>query len=438
MASENSSGSKGLQGILDELPVDRLKDELRNGLSTVGSKAVESAGHKLTDLTGKLTDVADGGGVIGQAGKKAAKEAATGGSPVKGAMKGGLSGVKDKVKEKLGGGKSGGEKGTRSTNIVEEIDIGAPVSVVYNQWTQFQDYSGFMKKVESVEQEDDEKVTFKAQVFWSHRTWEATILEQVPDEKIVWRSKGQKGHVDGAVTFHELAPNLTRVLVVLEYYPQGFMERTGNLWRAQGRRARLELKHFRRHVMTELLKNPDEVEGWRGEIHEGEVVRSHEEVVEEEEQQQDDQYDESEEPEEGEESEDEGSEDESEDEVSVDEYDEGEEPEEEYDEGEPEEGEADEYEEPEEAEDEPEEEYEEPEDEADEEEYEEPEEGEEYDEDAYEEEPEAEEEEPEDEYEEEAEDEEPEPEEEEPEDEAEPEDEEPEERPRRRRRKKAA
>ena len=410
MASENSSGSKGLQGILDELPVDRLKDELRNGLSTVGSKAVESAGHKLTDLTGKLTDVADGGGVIGQAGKKAAKEAATGGSPVKGAMKGGLSGVKDKVKEKLGGGKSGGEKGTRSTNIVEEIDIGAPVSVVYNQWTQFQDYSGFMKKVESVEQEDDEKVTFKAQVFWSHRTWEATILEQVPDEKIVWRSKGQKGHVDGAVTFHELAPNLTRVLVVLEYYPQGFMERTGNLWRAQGRRARLELKHFRRHVMTELLKNPDEVEGWRGEIHEGEVVRSHEEVVEEEEQQQDDQYDESEEPEEGEESEDEGSEDE-----------------------------ADEYEEPEEAEDEPEEEYEEPEDEADEEEYEEPEEGEEYDEDAYEEEPEAEEEEPEDEYEEEAEDEEPEPEEEEePEDEAEPEDEEPEERPRRRRRKKAA
>ena len=375
MASENSSGSKGLQGILDELPVDRLKDELRNGLSTVGSKAVESAGHKLTDLTGKLTDVADGGGVIGQAGKKAAKEAATGGSPVKGAMKGGLSGVKDKVKEKLGGGKSGGEKGTRSTNIVEEIDIGAPVSVVYNQWTQFQDYSGFMKKVESVEQEDDEKVTFKAQVFWSHRTWEATILEQVPDEKIVWRSKGQKGHVDGAVTFHELAPNLTRVLVVLEYYPQGFMERTGNLWRAQGRRARLELKHFRRHVMTELLKNPDEVEGWRGEIHEGEVVRSHEEVVEEEEQQQDDQYDESEEPEEGEESEDEGSEDE---------YDEGEEPEEEYDEGEPEEGEADEYEEPEEAEDEPEEEYEEP------------------------------------------------------EDEAEPEDEEPEERPRRRRRKKAA
>ncbi|MQA93058.1 MAG: cyclase, partial [Gemmatimonas sp.] len=91
---------------------------------------------------------------------------------------------------------------------------------------------------------------------------------------IVWRSEGQKGHVDGAVTFHELGPNLTRILVVLEYHPQGFFERTGNIWRAQGRRARLELKHFRRYVMTETILHPDDVEGWRGEIRDKEVVRS--------------------------------------------------------------------------------------------------------------------------------------------------------------------
>ena len=215
-------------------------------------------------------------------------------SPIKGALKGGVTGAKDKVKEKLGGGGSKGEKGTRSTNIIEEIDIGLPVSVVYNQWTQFQDWSGFMKKVDGIEQEDETKANFKAQVFWSHRRWEAHILEQVPDEKIVWRSKGEKGHVDGAVTFHELAPNLTRVLVVLEYYPQGLFERTGNLWRAQGRRARLELKHFRRHVMTEVIQDPDSVEGWRGVIHEGELERSHDEVVEEEQQEQEqpeDEYD---------------------------------------------------------------------------------------------------------------------------------------------------
>jgi hypothetical protein len=139
-----------------------------------------------------------------------------------------------------------------------------------------------MKKVENVDQKDEQKLTFKAQVLWSHRQWEATIVDQVPDERIVWRSKGEKGRVDGAVTFHELAPDLTRVVVVLEYYPQGLFERTGNLWRAQGRRVRLELKHFRRHVMTQAMLHPDDIEGWRGEIHDRKVVKSDDEVRQEE------------------------------------------------------------------------------------------------------------------------------------------------------------
>ncbi len=335
----DKSQSSGLKSLVDELPFDRLKDELQHGLVTLGEKALSSAGERLTDFTERLNDVADDGGFVGGAAKEGAKEAAEGGSPVKGALKGGLSGAKDKVKEKLGGGGGdSGKSGTKSTNIVEEIDIGAPVHVVYNQWTQFQDWAGFMKKVDTIEQEDEAKANFKAQVFWSHRRWEAHILEQTPDEKIVWRSKGEKGHVDGAVTFHELAPNLTRVLVVLEYYPQGLFERTGNLWRAQGRRARLELKHFRRHVMTEVLQHPDEVEGWRGEIEDGEVTRSHDEVVEEE--QQNDAEGEAEESEEEPEEdapEDEYEDDEAEDESEEqdDEYDdEEEEPEDEYDEAE--------------------------------------------------------------------------------------------------------
>jgi uncharacterized membrane protein len=340
MAQDKSSGA--LKSLASELPVDKLKDEVQNGLGVLGEKAVASLSDRLTDLTDRLNDIADGGGVVGKAAKKGTQEAAEGGSPVKGALTGGLSGVKDKVKEKLGGS-SGGEKGTKSTNIIEEIDVGVPVSVAYNAWTEFQEWSGFMKKVHNVEQEDEAKVNFKAQVFWSHRRWEAHILEQVPDEKIVWRSKGEKGHVDGTVTFHELAPNLTRILVVLEYYPQGFMERTGNLWRAQGRRARLELKHFRRHVMTQVIQNPDEVEGWRGEISEGEVERDHDEVVEEEQAQDEAEYDEPA---------DEGPEDEYEDEELADE----EEPEDEYEDEEPEE----EYEDEELAdEEEPEDEYEE-------------------------------------------------------------------------------
>ena len=326
--------------------LDDLKDQFRGVLKSLGDSAVGSLSDRIGGITEKLSDVGEGG-PVGKAAKKGGEEAARGGSPVAGALKGGLTGAKDKVKEAipgLSGGGSGGGKGTKSVNIVESIDVGVPVSVAYNQWTQYEDWSDFMKKVETARQEDDEvEAKFKAQVFWSHRTWDATIIEQAPDERIVWRSEGEKGHVDGSVTFHELAPRLTRILVVLEYYPQGFMERTGNLWRAQGRRARLELKHFRRHVMMNTILEPDEVEGWRGEIHDEEVTRSHDEVVEEEEQESED---ESGEDESGEDESGEEPEDEYDDEDEPDDEDE-EEPEDEYDEeGEPDEDEpADEYDE---------------------------------------------------------------------------------------------
>src|SRR6478672_3396824 len=265
----------------DNTAMDKLKGAGQDVLKALGERAMQSVTGGVGGLTDKLEDVA-GGGPIGKAVAKGGEAVAKGESPVKGALKGAVSGVKDKI---TGGGKGGNPKATKAMNIIEEIDVGVPISVAYNQWTSFNEFPSFMKKVKNVDEETDEETTisWKAQVFWSHRTWEAKILEQVPDEKIVWKSKGAKGHVDGAVTFHELGPNLTRILVVLEYYPQGFMERTGNIWRAAGRRARLELKHFRRHVMTRTILEPDEVEGWRGIIHDGEVVKTHDEVVEEEE-----------------------------------------------------------------------------------------------------------------------------------------------------------
>jgi hypothetical protein len=258
-------------------------DKLRSAvMQRIGSEAT----NRLGSLTDRLTEFSSGDGSVGSfkkaAGSKAGEALASGESPVKAALSAGASGLKEKVSGIFGGGKGGGGgksgKKLKVTNIIEEIDVGAPIDLVYNQWTQFQDFSGFMKKVENVDQKEDTDLTFKAQVLWSHRQWEGHILEQVPNERIIWRSKGQKGHVDGAVTFHELAPDLTRVLIVLEYYPQGLFERTGNLWRAQGRRARLELKHFRRHVMTEVLLHPDDIEGWRGEIHDGKVEVSDEDA----------------------------------------------------------------------------------------------------------------------------------------------------------------
>ncbi|WP_237710887.1 SRPBCC family protein [Saccharopolyspora spinosa] len=139
------------------------------------------------------------------------------------------------------------------------------------------------KKVLSVDQESDEKVNWQAQIFLSKRSWQATIVEQVPDERIVWTSTGAKGTVDGSVTFHELAPDMTRILLVIEYYPQGFFEKTAYMWRAQGRRVRADFKYIKRHLMTRTILEPEAVEGWRGEIRDREVVKTHEEALREEE-----------------------------------------------------------------------------------------------------------------------------------------------------------
>lgn len=264
-------------------PMDRLKSEAVGLMDALGERAMSSVRDKVEGATGRLTDYVEGGAGPGlMAAVTGAKDLAEGKSPARSLLGAGMTAAKEKIGRLFGKGGQG-KKQLKLTNIVESIDLGVPVSLAYNQWTQFTDFPTFMKKVENVEQAEEQKLNWKAQVLWSHRTWESTILEQVPDDKIVWRSKGAKGHVDGAVTFHELAPNLTRILLVLEYHPQGMFERTGNLWRAQGRRARLELKHFRRHVMTQAVLHPEEIEGWRGVIHDGEVVKDHESALAEEE-----------------------------------------------------------------------------------------------------------------------------------------------------------
>ncbi len=275
MAREASNSSNG--------PMDRLRAEARSLVGALGDRAMASVRDKVEGATGRLTEYVEGGGGPGvMAALTGARNLAEGKSPGRSMFGAGFAGLKEKVTGLFRrGGKGGGSRKLKLTNIVESIDVGVPRTVAYNQWTQYSDFPKFTKKVENVDRnkKEENKSNWKAQIFWSHRTWEATVIEQVPDDLIIWRAKGQKGHVDGAVTFHELTPNLTRILLVLEYHPQGLFERTGNLWRAQGRRARLELKHFRRHMMTEGILHADDLEGWRGTIHDGEVAESHDDAV---------------------------------------------------------------------------------------------------------------------------------------------------------------
>jgi uncharacterized membrane protein len=279
-SAESKTHDSGAEPLTGQLGLNRLSEQLQDLLSAMADRGVSAVTERINGLGNKMS------GSAADVAGKTVKNMAEGDTAPKAALKAGVESVKDtgtkavsSAMEKVGDVFSGGsdEKGKKDkklkfTNIVDELDLPVPRPVAYRAWTEFEEFPSFMKKVENVEQQEDETVEWKAQIFWSHRSWTAEIIDQVPNERIVWRSKGEKGHVDGAVTFHELTPDLTRMLVNLEYYPQGLFERTGNLWRAQGRRVRLELKFFRRYLTSHVLLHQDEVEGWPGEIHDGEVM----------------------------------------------------------------------------------------------------------------------------------------------------------------------
>ncbi|MCC9154954.1 SRPBCC family protein [Streptomyces parvulus] len=267
---------------------DRLKAEVQEYLAAQVTRLLTGVGTKLGETTGKLNDIADGKSPgFAKLALDGGRKLAEGKSPMRAAFEVGAGKVKDNVvgafKNLTGGkGRKKGGGGQKPTVILEYVDVGVPVRTAYDQWTQYQDFSTFAKGVKSASRADDTSSDWQMKVFWSNRSWKAKTTEQVPDDRISWSSEGAKGTTKGVVTFHELADNLTRVILVIEYYPKGLFEKTGNIWRAQGRRARLDLKNYVRHI---TLKGEAD-DGWRGEIRDGEVVRSHEDAVAEEEQEQ--------------------------------------------------------------------------------------------------------------------------------------------------------
>ncbi|MGW5638309.1 SRPBCC family protein [Streptomyces sp. NPDC003832] len=279
--------------------LDRLREEFFDYVGAQLEHLADVAGDKVDGLTDQLQDVADNGGVLPKVGARVLK----GDNPLKALIGEKAKSIKDTATEKVSnlfGGKGGkGKKSGTSkvTTIIEHLDVGVPLRVAYDHWTQFEQFSSFTKGVRSVSQSDETGSDWKVKVGPSTRSWKATVTEQIPDERIKWTSDGAKGSTRGCVSFHEVTPTLTRIVLVVEYYPSGFFEKTGNIWRAQGRRLRLDAKHFQRYA-TLSDETPD---GWRGEIRDGEVVRSHEEAMEEEEAEEAEYEDE--EPEEGEESE---------------------------------------------------------------------------------------------------------------------------------------
>ena len=167
--------------------------------------------------------------------------------------------LSSKLPSGLGGllkGKNGSQAGDeaqeahgsgRRMPIQQSVDVAAPIKETYDQWTRFEDWPKFMHRVESAQQVDDSTVQIHTKVWGVNKEFEAEIVEQRPDERIEWHSESGLAH-SGVVSFHKLAPRLTRIEVSLDVKPNAAGESGPGDAFHQARRARrpAPLQGFRR------------------------------------------------------------------------------------------------------------------------------------------------------------------------------------------------
>jgi uncharacterized membrane protein len=145
--------------------------------------------------------------------------------------------------------------------IEESIDVDVPVDTAYNQWTQFEEFPRFMDGVDEVRQLDEKRLHWVASFGGSTHEWDAVVTEQLPDERVAWRNTDGKENA-GVVTFHKLDDTHSRVMVQLDFVPEGIKEKVGAALNAPDRRVQGDLKRFKEFIED----RGTETGGWRGDV----------------------------------------------------------------------------------------------------------------------------------------------------------------------------
>ena len=149
-------------------------------------------------------------------------------------------------------------------SVTETITVNCPISTVYNQWTQFEEFPRFMAGVKEVKQLDDTHLHWHAEVWGKDKEWDAEITEQVPDQVIAWRSTSGAPNA-GTVRFEPMSHDRTRVRLIMEYEPEGVVEKTGDAVGVFGARVQNSVEDFKKFVE----ERGGETGAWRGEVHGG-------------------------------------------------------------------------------------------------------------------------------------------------------------------------
>jgi uncharacterized membrane protein len=148
--------------------------------------------------------------------------------------------------------------------IEESIEVNVPLSTAYNQWTQFEEFPEFMEGIESVQQVDDTHLLWTAEIGGQREEWRAEISEQKPDERVAWHATEGRTNA-GVVTFHRVDDTTTRVMLQMDWEPEGMKESAGAAMGMDSRRVKGDLERFK-----ELIERRGAESGaWRGEVEQG-------------------------------------------------------------------------------------------------------------------------------------------------------------------------
>ena len=145
--------------------------------------------------------------------------------------------------------------------IEQSIEVDVPANTAYNQWTQFEEFPKFMEGVKAVQQLDAKRLHWRAEIAGKEKEGDAEITEQIPDQRIAWRSRSGAPN-GGVVTFHVLSPTRSKVMLQMEYDPETFIEKAGDAVGIVSQRVTGDLERFKDFIES----RGRETGAWRGEI----------------------------------------------------------------------------------------------------------------------------------------------------------------------------
>jgi hypothetical protein len=209
-------------------------------LGAAGALAIEKGPQLVQDLTERLDGAREQ--VESKVGEKVL-------DTVKDRLdtQGGLAGkLLSKAIDAGGGGGNGGKK-TRRLPIQRWTDVAVPVETAYKAWTDFEEYPKFMHRTLRVESTGRNKIKWEEKIWFSRRQWEATITERRTNDRVVWKTTSGMSH-RGVVSFHKMEPNLTRVMVEMDFEPNGMVEKMASGLRFVKRAVQADLARFKAHV----------------------------------------------------------------------------------------------------------------------------------------------------------------------------------------------